>query len=78
MLITDKVEIEEFIKLINTSPRDFFLLTLGFKYDHSPHGMLIFENDEGKLEMGFVLDEDEKMIVIADHWDLFTKKEITW
>lgn len=78
MVITDKGEIEQFIEIINTSPRDFFLFDMGFKYDYLPHGMFIFENDEEKFELGFFLSEENSLIVLTNHWEIKTEVPFPW
>ncbi|MEQ2529303.1 hypothetical protein EKG37_07340 [Robertmurraya yapensis] len=75
-VITNKDEIEHVIELINTSPRSLFLFDTGLKYDYLPHGMFIFEKDREKLEMGFVLTEENELNVLANHWEIEMEHEV--
>jgi len=54
--ISDIDEINKIMDDINNSPRSFNR-NRGFRYDHLPHGVLIFENAEEKVEFGFVISK---------------------
>lgn len=76
MVICDPAEIEKVVELINTSPRSFFLFDSGFKYDYLPHGLFIFEKEEKKVELGFVVSEENKLFVLSNHWEIEMEMEL--
>jgi hypothetical protein len=70
-IITDKEEINKIINQINSSSRSF-KLNSRFRYDYLPHGILIFENDKGTLEIGFVIPKGN---ILTKYWEIETEFE---
>jgi hypothetical protein len=70
-IITDKDEINNIISQINESPRKFNP-NRGLRYDYLPHGILIFDNDKGKLEIGFVIPKGN---ILTKYWEIETEFE---
>lgn len=72
MVIENKDEIDKIISQINNSPRIFNPNFSGFRYDYMPFGMLIFENDQEEVKIGFILPKGN---VITKHWEIKTNFE---
>lgn len=66
--ISDIDEINKIMDDINNSPRSFNPNN-GFRYDYLPHGVLIFENAEEKIELGFVISKGN---VVTKYWEIET------
>ncbi|WP_139364886.1 hypothetical protein [Sutcliffiella halmapala] len=70
-VIHNKEEINRIMRKINTSPRTFHP-TNGFRYDHLPHGTLLFENDNELVEIEIVF---QKGNVLTRYWEIETNLE---
>lgn len=66
--IEDPSEIARIISEINESPRSF-RLNDGFTYDYLPQGILTFENDTEKFQIGFIIKNGN---TITKHWEIDT------
>lgn len=67
-IIDDKAQIARVISEINDSPRSFRLHD-GFTYDHLPHGVLTFENETEKVEIGFLIKNGK---TLTKYWEIDT------
>jgi hypothetical protein len=68
-VIENKEEIDRIIDQINQSSRMFQPKFSGFRYDYMPYGILIFENDQEKVKIGFVLPKGN---VLTQYWEIET------
>ena len=66
--IEDKTEIARIISEINQSPRSF-QHDNGFTYDYLQMGILSFENDMEKLEIGFIIRNGN---TVTKYWEIDT------
>jgi len=66
--IEDQKVIARIISEINESPRSF-RFDNGFTYDYLPHGMLTFENDTEKVQIGFIIKNGN---AITKYWEIDT------
>ncbi|MEH7444167.1 hypothetical protein V7201_17785 [Bacillus sp. JJ1122] len=71
--ISDLDDINKIMDDINNNPRSFNPNN-GFRYDYLPHGVLIFENAEEKVELRFVISKD-KGNVITKYCEIETEFE---
>jgi hypothetical protein len=71
-VIENKDEIDKIISQINHSPRTFNPKISGFRYDYMPYGILIFENDEEEVKIGFIIPNGN---AITKHWEIETNFE---
>ena len=70
-IINDIDEINKIIELINKSPRKFNP-NRGFRYDYLPHGLLIFESENERFEIGFVIPKGN---TLTKYWEIETNFE---
>lgn len=68
-VINDPGEIAKIISAINESPRTF-KYDNGFTYDYLPHGILTFENETEKVQIGFILTTGN---AITKYWEIHTE-----
>lgn len=68
-VIKESAEIEKIISSINESPRNF-IYNAGFTYDHLPHGILTFENNTEKVQIGFIITNGN---TLTKHWEIETE-----
>ncbi len=66
--IEDQSEIAKIISEINESPRSFRFRD-GFTYDYLPQGILTFENDTEKFQIGFIIKNGN---TITKYWEIDT------
>lgn len=66
--INNRGEIAKIISDINESPRTF-KYDNGLTYDYLPHGILTFENETEKVQIGFILTTGNTM---TKHWEIHT------
>lgn len=66
--INDQTEIERVIAEINQSPRSL-KIDNGFTYDYLHHGILSFENDTEKVEIGFIIKNGN---TLTRYWEIDT------
>ncbi|MCM3664039.1 hypothetical protein M3204_06475 [Mesobacillus subterraneus] len=66
--IENQSQITRIISEINESPRSFSFNN-GFTYDYLPHGMLTFENDTEKVQIGFLIKNGN---TITKYWEIDT------
>jgi hypothetical protein len=71
-VIENKDKIDKIISKINHSPRTFNPNISGFRYDYMPYGILIFENDEEEVKIGFIIPKGN---AITKHWEIETNFE---
>lgn len=69
LIIKDPDEIAKVIEDINESPRTFKYNT-GLTYDYLPHGILTFENETEKVQIGFILPTGK---TITKYWEVHTE-----
>lgn len=69
--VSDVDEINKIMDDINNSPRSFHP-NRGFRYDYLPHGVLVFENAEEKVELAFVISKGN---VVTKYWEIETEFE---
>ena len=67
-VINDRDEIAKIISDINDSPRTF-KYDNGFTYDYLPQGILTFENETEKVQIGFILTTGN---TINKYWEIHT------
>lgn len=70
-IIENQIEIDRIIYQINNSPRSFNP-NLGFDYDYLPQSILIFENENEKIEVGFIITTGK---VLTKYWEIETNLE---
>ncbi|MBT2638197.1 hypothetical protein [Bacillus sp. ISL-39] len=68
-VIKDPDEIAKIIADINGSPRTF-KYNDGLTYDYLPHGVLTFENETEKVQIGFMLQTGN---TITKYWEIHTE-----
>lgn len=68
-VIKDQDEIARVIADINESPRSF-KYNDGFTYDYLPVGILTFENETEKVQIGFILQTGN---TITKYWEIHTE-----
>ncbi|MBT2659728.1 hypothetical protein [Bacillus sp. ISL-45] len=68
-VIKDPDEIAKIIADINGSPRTF-KYNDGLTYDYLPHGVLTFENETEKVQIGFILQTGN---TITKYWEIHTE-----
>jgi hypothetical protein len=66
--IENQSEITRTISEINESPRSFSFNN-GFTYDYLPQGILTFENDTEKVQIGFLIKNGN---TITKYWEIDT------
>ncbi|WP_456279083.1 hypothetical protein [Bacillus sp. AK128] len=71
-VITNKDDIQRLISEINNSPRTL-TLRKGFKYDYLPHGVVTFENQKEKIEVGIVYPIGN---ILTRYWDIKTEFDL--
>lgn len=67
--INNRDEIARIISDINESQRTF-KYDNGFTYDYLPQGILTFENETEKVQLGFILTTGN---TITKHWEIHTE-----
>ncbi|MBT2643240.1 hypothetical protein J7I80_13455 [Bacillus sp. ISL-41] len=69
LVIKDQDEIAKIISDINESPRTF-QYNDGLTYDYLPVGILTFENETEKVQIGFILSTGN---TITKYWEIHTE-----
>lgn len=67
-IIEDKAQIARIISKINESPRSF-RINDEFTYDYLPHGVLTFENETEKVQIGLIIKNGK---TITKYWEIDT------
>ncbi|MBT2694861.1 hypothetical protein [Bacillus sp. ISL-55] len=68
LVINDRDEIGKIISAINESPRTF-KYDNGFTYDYLPQGILTFENEKEKVQIGFIFTTGN---TVTKYWEIHT------
>jgi hypothetical protein len=71
-VINNKDDIDKIITLINNSPRAFNPNWSGLHYDYMPYGNLIFENNNEKVIVGFIIPKGN---AVTKYWEIETNFE---